>query len=293
MRPRLRRRAVIAALIVGALTAGWVAHLPQAPVPREILNGGALVCLLLFTIIGVLAIIETRALSRAEERMRRLLADASHELRTPIASIQATAETLIRTHPERAPREELVLAILHETHRAGRLVDDLLAITRLEQGISLAREPIDLVPLAVAAVEQARELAPAVNVRLHAPEHSQLLGDPPRITQILDNLLTNARHATASGGCITVRVTNQPAHVDVEVIDSGPGIPQADRERIFERFTQLADSYPGQPGGNGLGLAIARGIAKAHGGTLTCADPASDGARFLLRLPRPRQIRTP
>jgi two-component system OmpR family sensor kinase len=292
VRHRLRGRAAIAALIVVGLTATWIAVLPQPPVPREVLLGGGLVGLGLFTIIGGLAIIETVALRRAEERMRRFLADASHELRTPISGIQASAETLIRTRPGHAAREELVLRILREAHRAGRLVDDLLAITRLEQGISLAREPFDLVPLAAAAVDQARELAPAVNIQLRAPEHSQLLGDPARISQILDNLLTNARHATPADGRITVRVTNQAAHVDVEVTDSGPGIPQADRERIFERFTRLAGTYPAQPDGNGLGLAIARSIAKAHNGTLTCADPAGNGARFLLRLPRPRQVRT-
>jgi two-component system, OmpR family, sensor kinase len=289
MRPRLRRRAAIAALVVAAATAGWVAHLPQAPVPREILVGGGTICLGLFSIIGALAIIEARSLSRAEERMRRFLADASHELRTPIAAVQASAETLIRTDPPRAGREDLVLAILRETHRAGRLVDDLLTMTRLEQRSGLAMEPFDLVPLAAAVVGQARELAPAVTVQLHAPEHCQLLGDPRRIAQILDNLLTNARLATAGGGRITVEVTCQPAHVDVEVADSGAGIPKADRERIFERFTRLAGSYPGAPGGNGLGLAIARGIASAHHGTLSCADPAGSGARFLLRLPRPRQ----
>jgi two-component system, OmpR family, sensor kinase len=292
VRHRLRRRAAIAALLVACLTAAWVALLPQALVPREILVGGGAVCLSLLAIIGVLAIIETRALSRAEERMRRFLADASHELRTPIASVQASAETLMRTNPGAAARERLVLAILRETHRAGRLVDDLLAITRLEQGIGLATEPFDLVPLAAAAVDQAGELAPAVTIRLHAPEHSQLLGDPLRIAQILDNLLTNARHATAGGGLITVRLTNQAAHVEVEVIDSGAGIPPADRERIFERFTRLAGAYPGEPGGNGLGLPIARGIARAHQGTLVCTGPdgaAGRGARFVLRLPRPRQ----
>jgi two-component system OmpR family sensor kinase len=289
---RLRIRAAIAALIVAGLAAIWVGVLPQAPAPREILLGTGLVCLSLFTIVGGLAIIETRALSRAEERMRQFLADASHELRTPITGVQASAETLIRTDPGRAAREELVLRILRETHRAGRLIDDVLAMARLEQGIPLAREPLDLVPLAAAAVEQARELAPAVNVQLRTPEHSSLLGDPLRISQILDNLLTNARHATPSGGRIIVRVTNQPAHVDVEVVDSGPGVPQADRERIFERFTRLADTYHSEPDGNGLGLAISRGIAKAHDGTLTCVDPAGNGARFLLRLPRPRQFRT-
>jgi two-component system, OmpR family, sensor kinase len=295
MRSRLRSRAAIAALLVALLAAAWfalsAALLPEPPVPREILLGGGAAGLILFTIIGGLAIIETRALRRAGERMRRFLADASHELRTPIAAVQASAETLIRTNPARGAREELVLRILRETHRAGRLIDDLLAITRLEQGIPLATEQFDLVPLTAAAVERTRELAPSVTVRLHAPEHSQLHGDPQRITRLLDNLLSNARYATPAGGNITVCITNQAAEIQVEVSDTGPGIPQADRERIFERFTRLAGTYPSEADGSGLGLAIARGIAIAHNGTLTCDDPHGNGARFVLRLPRPRRIR--
>jgi two-component system, OmpR family, sensor kinase len=142
------------------------------------------------------------------------------------------------------------------------------------------------VPLAAAAVELTRELAPSVDVRLRAPSHAHLRGDPERIRQVLDNLLSNARHATPGGGQITVEVTGHPDRIEVEVTDTGPGIPPPDRERIFGRFTRLNGGYPSGAGGNGLGLAIARGIAVAHAGTLVCAGPAGPGARFLLRLPR-------
>jgi signal transduction histidine kinase len=131
----MRSRATIATLVTAVLAAVWLALsailLREPPVPKEILFGAGVVCLCLFAIVGGLAIIEARALRHAEERMRRFLADASHELRTPIAGVQASAETLLRTSPGRAAREKLVLAILREAHRAGRLVDDLLAITRL------------------------------------------------------------------------------------------------------------------------------------------------------------------
>jgi two-component system OmpR family sensor kinase len=290
MRSRLRTRAAIAAVIAATLGAAWLALsaalLPQPPAVREILLGAGVVSLCLFVIIGGLAIIEARALRHAEQRMRRFLADASHELRTPIAGIQASAETLLRTSPSRATRENIILQILREAHRAGRLIDDLLAITRLEQGIPLASEPFDLAPLTTAAVELTRELAPAVDVQLHAPSHVQLRGDPQRTRQILDNLLSNARHATPDGGKITVRVTDHTDSIQVEVTDTGPGIPPPDRERIFERFTRLNGTYPRRTDGNGLGLAIARSIATAHSGTLTCADPTGQGARFQLRLPR-------
>jgi two-component system, OmpR family, sensor kinase len=290
MRSRMRTRAAAATLIAAVLGAAWLALsaavLPQPPAVREVLLGAGVVCLCLFVIIGGLAIIEARALRHAELRMRRFLADASHELRTPIAGIQASAETLLRTNPSRAAREELILQILREGHRAGRLIDDLLAITRLEQGTPLAAEPFDLIPLTTAAVELTRELAPAVDVQLHGPGHVHLHGDPQRIRQILDNLLCNARHATPDGGQITVQVTDHTDTIQVEVTDTGPGIPPPDRERIFERFTRLNGTYPRGTGGNGLGLAIARSIATAHSGTLTCAGPAGPGARFQLRLPR-------
>lgn len=290
MRSRLRTRAAIAALATAIAAAVWLALsaslLPQPPAPREILLGAAVVCLCLFLIIGALAIIETRALRHAEERMRRFLADASHELRTPVAAVQASAETLLRTNPDRPTREALIVQILREGHRAGRLIDDLLVITRLEQGIPLAKTYFDLVPLAAAAVEVTRELAPAVDVQLHAPPHIHLHGDPQRIRQILDNLLSNARHATPDGGQINVHVTTRDTGVQVQVTDTGPGVPPADRERIFKRFARLEGAQSRRTDGNGLGLAIARGIAGAHSGTLTCTGPVGEGACFLLQLPR-------
>ena len=294
-RSRLATRAAIATGAVAVLAAAWYgleATLGrQPPVPREILLSAAAICLVLLTVIGVLALVETYAMRRTQQRMRAFLADASHELRTPIAAIQASAETLLRASPSPAQQENLTLQILRDAHRAGRLIDDLLALTRLEQGIPLAAEPVDLVPLAAAAVDRTRELAPAVAVTLHAPAHSPLRGDPSRLRQVLDNLLDNARHATPPGGHITVRISNRHDTAEVEITDTGPGIAPADRERIFDRFTRLPGTYPpgphdNAPDGNGLGLAIARGIAAAHHGTLTCAEPAHGGARFLLQLPR-------
>ena len=294
-RTRLAARAAVATGAVAVLAAAWYgledAVSPQPPVPREILLSAAAVCLVLLTIIGVLALIETRAMRHTQQRMRAFLADASHELRTPITAVQASAETLLRASPTPAQREKLTLQILRDAHRAGRLIDDLLALTRLEQGIPLAAEPVDLVLLAAAATDRTRELAPAVTVTLDAPARSRLSGDPARLRQMLDNLLDNARHATPPGGRITVRISNPHDTAEVEITDTGPGIPPADRERIFDRFTRLAGTYPrgphdNAPDGNGLGLAIARGIAAAHHGTLSCAEPAHGGASFLLRLPR-------
>ena len=292
MRSRLRIRLTVVTLATVIAAAAWLvlsaALLPEPPVPREILFGAGITCLVLFAVIGGLAIVEARTLHRSEQRMRRFLADASHELRTPVAGMLASAETLLRTDPDRMAREKLIVQVLREGHRAGRLIDDLLAMTRLEQGTPLDRRWFDLVPLTAAAVELTRELAPAVSVELHAPGHAELHGDPQRIRQILDNLLSNARHATPADGRIMVRITGHATEVAVEVTDTGPGVPPPDRERIFERFARLDGGYPGGAEGNGLGLAIARGIATAHSGTLACTGRADAGASFELRLPRPR-----
>jgi two-component system, OmpR family, sensor kinase len=274
------------ALLVAALGGVWyalaAALLPEPPDGREIALGavGALLVLLVMT--GPVAIVEASATRRAEARTQRFLTDASHELRTPIAGVLATAETLLRAGPGGADQQELLVQILREAHRAARLVDDLLTLTRLERQVGLATEPVDLVPLATAAVELTRELAPSLDVQLHAPGRAETRGDPARIRQVLDNLLSNARNATPAGGQITVRITSPPGEIRVEVTDTGPGVPAADRDRIFDRFTRLA----GPPGGSGPGLAISRSIAEAHSGTLSCAEPDGAGARFVLRLPR-------
>lgn len=290
MKSRFHARAIIATLAVAIAGGTWLALAAalqrEPPAPREVLLGAGVVCIVLAIVIGGLAIIETRVLGKAERRMRRFLADASHELRTPIAGIQASAETLLRVEHDGAAREKLILQILREGHRAGRLIDDLLVITRLDQGIPLASQPFDLVPLARAAAEATRELAPSLDVQLDAPPHAELQGDQQRIGQILDNLLSNARQVTPGGGQIIIRITVAPSAIEVVVTDTGPGIAAPDRERIFERFARLEAGQPRAADGNGLGLAIARSIASAHAGTLTCAEPSGQGARFVLRLPR-------
>jgi signal transduction histidine kinase len=288
VRSRLVRRIAVGAVVIAVLAGTWyglaAALLPEPPAPREILLGAGAAFLAMFPVISGLAVIETRTLRREEQRMRRFLADASHELRTPIAAVQANAETLLRTAAHKADQEKLVLRILHEAHRAGRLIDDLLTITRLEQRIPLRRDEFDLVALAAAAVEGTSELAPSLDVRLDAPPQCPVRGDAGSIRLLLDNLLSNARHATPAGGRITVRISFASSETLVEVLDSGPGIRRADRERIFHRFTRLADG-PAHPDGSGLGLAIARSIAHAHAGTLSCSEPEGGGARFVLRLP--------
>jgi two-component system OmpR family sensor kinase len=223
----------------------------------------------------------------SEERMRVFLSDASHELRTPIAGLQWSAEALLRHGQERARREELSFQIAKQARRASKLVGDLLAIARLERGVTLDLEQFDLAELAEEEIERVREQEPGLELRLSSENGCPLVADAERVRQVISNLIDNARKATAGRGEIGISVRRGAKSVELEVHDSGPGIPEDDRERIFERFVRLDDARLRSDDygfGSGLGLAIARGIAEAHGGSLICAE-SDAGARFVLTLP--------
>jgi signal transduction histidine kinase len=220
----------------------------------------------------------------SEARTRQFVADAAHELRTPLAGVQAAAEAAIAPGLDAEERDRLHLLLLRESHRAGRLVDDLLALARIDAGIELRHEPVDLLELARAEAERVRLLAPNRTVEVRG-DSAVVPGDPARLGQVLGNLLDNARRYTPSGGRITVGVSVRGA-ATLLVTDTGPGVPPADRERIFDRLVQLDEARTADGGGAGLGLAIARGIARAHGGDLRCVDPPDGtGAAFALILP--------
>ncbi|GAA1288581.1 HAMP domain-containing sensor histidine kinase [Pseudonocardia aurantiaca] len=220
----------------------------------------------------------------SEARTRQFVADAAHELRTPLAGVQAVAEAAIAPGLPTEERERLHLLLLRESRRAGRLVDDLLVLARLDAGLDLRREPVDVLDLAESEAERVRLLAPDRTIEVGG-DHVTVVGDPARLGQVLANLLDNARRHAGTDGRIGVSVTAN-GWVTVLVTDSGPGVPPADRERIFDRLVRLDDARSGD-GGAGLGLAIARGIARAHGGDLRCVDPPSGmGAAFAFVLPR-------
>ncbi|MGA9760839.1 MAG: HAMP domain-containing sensor histidine kinase [Gaiellaceae bacterium] len=223
--------------------------------------------------------------SRSEERMRDFLSDASHELRTPIAGLQWSAEALLRHGHERERREQLSFEIVRQARRASQLVSDLLAMARLDQGLKLERKPVELGELAEEEIESIRQREPRLELRLTSEGGCSLVADPERIRQVISNLLDNACKATDGAGEIDVTVRRKGALAELEVRDSGPGVPPGDKERIFERFVRLDGARATkQRYGSGLGLAIARGLAEAHGGSLTCAE-CKAGARFLLELP--------
>lgn len=233
---------------------------------------------------------EARA-RQAEQRTRAFLADAAHELRTPIAGVQAAAETLLH-HDDQLDHDErqhLQALLVREAERAGALISDLLTAARLDAGIDLDLAPVSLRTLVHSEIDRVRLLHPEAGVTMSGPEvvaHA----DAAKVGSILRNVIDNAMRAAGPQGTVHVVVREQDQFAIVEIWDSGPGVPSSERERIFERLVRLDHGRTSDTGGSGLGLAIARGYARAHGGDLTCEDPHGIGAMFRLVLPvEPRQ----
>jgi signal transduction histidine kinase len=217
----------------------------------------------------------------AEQRLRAFLSDAAHELRTPLAGVQAAAERLLRGVDDRAQREQLSVTVIREARRASRLADDLLTMARIDSGLELNRGPVDLGGVAGRVADVARLAHPGAQVEVGGTAGS-VDADADRVTQVLTNLVDNALAATRHQGHVTLTLARTPDAATVDVADDGPGIPPADADRIFERLVRLDASRTS--GGSGLGLSIARGIAEAHGGSLVLV-PSASGARFRLSLP--------
>ena len=243
--------------------------------------GGVIVLALLAALARVLVLLD-RAVSEArasEAAMRTFLADASHELRTPVAALQATAERLLRDQPARPERDAIEVQLARDSGRLGHLIDDLLNLARLEARERAHREPVDLADVASAAVAAARPSDPAAHVELVAPGPVRAAGDRDALLRAVRNLLDNA---LAVADRVVVEVVPTASGPTVSVTDNGPGVPADQRDRIFTPFVRL----PRSPrGGTGLGLAIVRRTIESHGGTITCDPSPSGGARFTLRLP--------
>jgi signal transduction histidine kinase len=218
--------------------------------------------------------------TRSEAAMRRFLADASHELRTPIAALQATVETLLREQPPRPRRDQLEAEVARGTQRLGRLVDDLLNLARLEANEPLRSESVDLAQIGEAVVAETRSRTPtSISIAHDGP--ALVTGDPEALTRVLRNLIDNAVRAAGDDGSIALELQRSHAEVRATVSDDGPGVPAEARERIFQGFVRLNGNAGA---GTGLGLAIAQAIAQQHRGSVTC-EPCDSGARFTLELP--------
>jgi two-component system, OmpR family, sensor kinase len=225
-------------------------------------------------------------LRESEARMRRLVADASHELRTPIAAVSAYAELFERGasgRPEDLAR--VIEGIRGETSRMGSLVDDLLLLARLDEGRPLERQPVELVEVAAESVETAVTVAPQWPVRLRAVHPVEVIGDGERIRQVLDNLLSNVRAHTPAGTAALVEVAGMDGQAVITVSDNGPGLNQQQAAHVFERFYRADPSRSREHGGAGLGLSIVASVVRAHGGTVIAGGTQGTGAVFTVRLP--------
>jgi signal transduction histidine kinase len=232
------------------------------------------------------ALVPVRAAFATE---RRFVAAASHELRTPVAIVRASAEILEREGLVTAEGQPLVADIVAETDRLGRLVGDMLALASAEAGaVSVDRRPLELVGWFSAIARRAESMAGAhgLSLQQQLSESGPLVvdADEDRLTQLVLILVDNAIEHAPAGSTVTLGLTARGSSASIAVSDEGGGVPTADRERIFEPFARL----PGErrsASGSGLGLAIARQLAGRHSGDLTVEDAPGGGARFVLRLP--------
>jgi signal transduction histidine kinase len=221
------------------------------------------------------------------DRVRRdLVANVSHELRTPITALQVNLENLVDGVIE--PDPDRFAVMLSQVERLGRLVTQLLDLSRLESGaVPLERTEFRVEPLLDHAVREQRLHAPeiAVSVSVESPD-LVADGDPERVHQVVANLLENAVRHTPRGGVVEVRARRSDSGVTIEVVDEGPGIPEADEQRIFERFYRADSARSSSDGGAGLGLAIAQWIVDLHGGDIHPERREPHGCRMVVTLPR-------
>ncbi|MGZ4275087.1 MAG: sensor histidine kinase [Solirubrobacteraceae bacterium] len=222
----------------------------------------------------------------SENRLRQFLSDASHELRTPLSSIRGYAE-LFRIGAARRPEdtEKAMRRIEEEARRMGVLVEDLLALARLDEVRDVVHEDVDVAAVARDAIDDAHATAPDRTIELRADGHAIVSGEPSQLRQVLANLLRNALRHTPKGTRIEVRVTHDDATVRLEVRDHGPGLPTSDADALFERFWRAEAGRERGKAGAGLGLAIVAGIVDAHGGTVRAANAPDGGAIFTVELP--------
>ena len=221
-------------------------------------------------------------LAEVDHQRRALLADVSHELRTPIAALQARLENVVDGVEQ--PDPEVLASMLRATERLGRLVTQLLDLSRLEAGTDLVdHRPFDLVDVLEGAAEEARLLTPATAVEVDVEPGCKVLGDPERVRQVVANLLENAVRHSPPGGAVRLAAgtSGHAGTVVITVADEGPGIPPDEAERVFQRF------HRGAGGGTGLGLALARWIVDLHGGTIRALPGDPRGGLIRVELPTP------
>lgn len=236
------------------------------------------------------------ALAEVDRLRRDLVANVSHELRTPISALQAELENLV--DGIEPPDPHTLRTMLRQAERLGGLIAQLLDLSRLESGaVPLQRRVFEVGPLLEDAAAEARLAAPKVAVAVGAQPGLAVDGDPERVHQVVANLLENAARHSPPDGVVQLRAraaaspsqragaARWPAEVVIEVADQGPGIPEDEAERVFERFYRADAARASNQGGAGLGLAIARWIVDLHGGRIWAERNQPHGCRMVVVLP--------
>ncbi len=243
----------------------------RVPVPAS----GDEIATLANTVNGMLDRLESDDASR-----RRFVSDASHELRTPVAVLKSEAEVALRS-PDLTDVEALASGVLEESTRMATIIDDLLSLARHDEGVAAPTTEIDLDDVVLAEANRLRR----VPVDVSAVSAGRVLGRPDELARVVAHLLDNAtRHANER---VAVSLTSTANAVTLLVDDDGPGVPEADREAVFERFTRLDEARTRDAGGAGLGLAVVAGVVQRSGGSVAVESSDLGGARFVVSLPAP------
>ncbi len=242
------------------------------------------------TIGVVLVLHDISELQRLERIRRDFVANVSHEFKTPLTAIQGFAETLLGGALDDPKNSRRFLEIIRDhALRLGRLTDDLLKLSQIEAGkLELDLRPVVVTDLIESCVETTRLKAAQKRLELLVegqPHVPPIRGDSNRLREVLQNLLDNAVQYTPPGGRITVRAARADSQVVISVSDTGIGIPQAELERIFERFYRVDAARSHEVGGTGLGLSIARHLVEAHGGRIMVESEVGRGSTFWVYLP--------
>jgi two-component system phosphate regulon sensor histidine kinase PhoR len=237
----------------------------------------------------VLVLHDITGLRRADRIRRDFVANVSHELRTPLTAIRGYVEALLDVVPPEADTRRFLDIIARHSMRMENLVQDLLRLTRLEAG----QEPIDRVACAPVHLFDGvvHDLEPLLTRRQQkvvttvAPDVASLTGDPGKLHDVLRNLVENAANYAPEGTTIHLSAQRDADHVALVVDDEGPGIPDADLQRVFERFYRVDKARSRETGGTGLGLSIVKHLVGLHGGDVRAENRPGGGARFVVRIP--------
>ncbi|MBY6035219.1 PAS domain-containing protein [Fictibacillus nanhaiensis] len=237
----------------------------------------------------VLVFHDISELKKLEQVRKDFVANVSHELKTPITSLKGFAETLLDGAGDNKEfRNKFLTIILNESDRLQALIQDLLDLSKSEQGFHLEAQPVNLESLVNETIEILQNKAENKNISLSVSVSGDPVmdGDPPRLKQIIINLVSNSLTYTPVNGAVTVDVTELEEHVQLRVKDTGIGIKEDEIPRIFERFYRVDKARSRNSGGTGLGLAIVKHLVEAHHGTINVKSKLGEGSEFIILFPK-------